>query len=616
MKRIMFIFLIMAIAGLNALTFDEVKNSPQYLYGYAKSSSYEKANNIALNELISQISVNVQSSYSNVVLEDGQSLKEVSELIVKTYSSTSLNNVEKIEEELADGSIQVMRYINKDEINNIFINRRNLVFDLMEDALKAEKDVRIGDALKYYYWSLMLLKTIPDSDKIEKTIPDESVKRLDLLIPRRIENLINHIKLVKKSINQDNDSKIASIEFTASYEGQLIDSFIYKYRTGSYWSQNIKLNDGLGLIETDKENMSVIKQIPIIIEYKNFEQSRCIDAVYQVLNSITLVSFNTQVFLSMNEEVPVQKETLQTDATTNTQTVSSVNSPKEKEGNSTQLDGNQAQQLLKSIESICSAVSKKNFDSIRPLFTENGYNQFVKTVQYGNARLMQNPSSNITFTENNDRVVARSVPMCLKFKNSSSQIIEKVYFTFDQSRLIDEVGFCLSQRTNSDIMNRPDRWGTTAAKLSLLEFMERYKTAYCLKDIDFINNVFSENALIIIGRVLKENPNPEQKYNFGPKIQYKRYSKVEYVNNLKRAFNSNEFIHVQFEETDIKRAESEPIYGIQLKQLYSSSSYRDKGYLFLMIDLKNEKEPKIYVRSWQPQKNPDGTILGLDDFKF
>lgn len=35
-----------------------------------------------------------------------------------------------------------------------------------------------------------------------------------------------------------------------------------------------------------------------------------------------------------------------------------------------------------------------------------------------------------------------------------------------------------------------------------------------------------------------------------------------------------------------------------------------------MMDLNDANNPKIYVRTWQPEKNPDGSIIGITDFKF
>ncbi len=76
-------------------------------------------------------------------------------------------------------------------------------------------------------------------------------------------------------------------------------------------------------------------------------------------------------------------------------------------------------------------------------------------------------------------------------------------------------------------------------------------------------------------------------------------------------------MNVNFEKSIVKKVNGDDkIYGIQIAQNYWSSNYADKGYLFLMIDLNDPQQPRIYVRSWQPQKNPDGSIIGLEDFQL
>ncbi|HML83706.1 MAG TPA: hypothetical protein PKE52_00965 [Bacteroidales bacterium] len=56
------------------------------------------------------------------------------------------------------------------------------------------------------------------------------------------------------------------------------------------------------------------------------------------------------------------------------------------------------------------------------------------------------------------------------------------------------------------------------------------------------------------------------------------------------------------------------IYGIQIKQNYYSSNYGDVGYLYLQVEFPNPDTPVIYVRTWKPEKNPDGSIDGISDF--
>jgi len=186
---------------------------------------------------------------------------------------------------------------------------------------------------------------------------------------------------------------------------------------------------------------------------------------------------------------------------------------------------------------------------------------------------------------------------------------------------IDHVSFALSDIAIKDIMTKPESFASVQEKLQVIQFMEYYKTAYCLKEYDYIDKVFAENALIIVGKTLKPDPTQQISEMYSKlsneKVKYIKMSKKEYMDHLELVFKSNEFINIQFEDNQVKRfGGKERVYGIQIKQNYYSSNYADQGYLFLMMDLSNPKEPKIYVRSWQPDKNADGSVLGLRDFSF
>ncbi|MEI6143074.1 MAG: hypothetical protein WCP85_27600, partial [Mariniphaga sp.] len=152
-------------------------------------------------------------------------------------------------------------------------------------------------------------------------------------------------------------------------------------------------------------------------------------------------------------------------------------------------------------------------------------------------------------------------------------------------------------------------------KLVLLDFLENYKTAYALKRLDYIESIFADDALIIVGKVLETAKTGENQYLNNKIIKYNRLTKEDYVKRLRHSFLSNEFINIRFEDCNIvKSGKGDEIYGIQIKQDYFSSTYGDKGYLFLMVDLKNYEKPVIHVRTWQPDKDPNGKIYGLGSF--
>jgi len=140
-----------------------------------------------------------------------------------------------------------------------------------------------------------------------------------------------------------------------------------------------------------------------------------------------------------------------------------------------------------------------------------------------------------------------------------------------------------------------------------------------LKRLDYINTIFDDDADIIVANVAKRSKialTDGQRYQNDKIIKYNRYSKDQYLKNLGRCFNANEFINIRFANNDVvKLGKGGEMYGIQIAQDYYSSTYGDKGYLFLMVDVNDPKQPIIKVRTWQPEKDPDFGLYSPSDFK-
>ena len=191
--------------------------------------------------------------------------------------------------------------------------------------------------------------------------------------------------------------------------------------------------------------------------------------------------------------------------------------------------------------------------------------------------------------------------------------MEDVVFYLNEEGKIENMAFALSQVALDDIM-RKKVWNEKD-RLVLVSFLEHYKTAYALKRLDYIESIFADDALIITGAVVQVKSMVENQYKNNKIIRYNRQSKAQYIKNLRYSFQSKEYINLKFEESEIRKAgKGGDIYGVQIKQNYYSSNYGDTGYLFLMVDLNNPDLPIIHVRTWQPEKNEDGSIYGLSDF--
>lgn len=139
----------------------------------------------------------------------------------------------------------------------------------------------------------------------------------------------------------------------------------------------------------------------------------------------------------------------------------------------------------------------------------------------------------------------------------------------------------------------------------ILDFIENFRTGYNRQDLSLISNVFSENALIIVGRVIQREDRPndilERSALSQEQVEYVRRNKKQYIEQLRRVFSTNAYIKVGFDEIEVFQHPKHPeIYGVTLLQNWASSTYNDQGYLFLMIDFKDETRPIIHVRTWQP----------------
>jgi hypothetical protein len=266
----------------------------------------------------------------------------------------------------------------------------------------------------------------------------------------------------------------------------------------------------------------------------------------------------------------------------------------------------QPKDFLKTINLIVSAVKQKTYLAVKPSFTEEGYEMFDRLVHYGNATVLGNPK--LQFYQLGDRTICRSVPMRFTFKNNNRAFVEDVTFTFNKDNLIESVAFGLDKKARDDIFNRDIPSWNDSVRMVIATFLENYKTAFALKRLDYIQSIFDDDAIIIVGHVVKTaaRKGDGTQYMDNELVKYTRHDKQSYLASLEKSFKSNQFINIRFSDNEVKKmGKGGDTYGIQIHQDYYSSNYGDTGYLFLMVDLNEVDKPIIKVRTWQPHRDPN-----------
>lgn len=159
-------------------------------------------------------------------------------------------------------------------------------------------------------------------------------------------------------------------------------------------------------------------------------------------------------------------------------------------------------------------------------------------------------------------------------------------------------------------------------RTTILSFVENYRSFYDEKDLNSIDRVFSDDAIIITGTVPMQRNVSSDMQSWREQITYKVQSKPQYLKSLDANFKRNKYIKVTFSDVEVVRHPANPnYYGVTLHQHWKSSTYEDDGYLLLIWEFHDGQDPVIHYRTWQPDRIGSHTltkdeIINIMDFNI
>jgi hypothetical protein len=590
-----------------AENWDNVRSSGQYYYGMGHGDSEEEAMRIAISELTGMIATHVSSDFTGLTNEtnaNGQ-IDHQSQVLncVKTYSQATLRNVEKWAEKKGNEYVAYC-YMKRTELEKIYVERINKAKDMLDIAAQALEKNKIDMALQYYYWSYSLIRSVQRPNEITGS----DGKILVNWIPICIDEILSDISVAFEKKEDD------FVDLLFSYKGKPVSSLEYTYNDGRAMCQGTA-KDGRGMMEMIPNYETSTYHLNIEYEYKG--QARGDAEMQSVLNVIT-----RKVFPKAEVKVAGRSKATAAKPHHGGRDVTGVNlKPKQ-----SQVVTNASQQT-EAVSKVIDAIQRKTYSDANSCFTLDGLEMYNKLIAYGTGRVVGTPNLKF-FKSANGNTVARGLQMSFSFNSGTKKtFVEDVAFTINKENKIESVAFGLGQIAENDILCRHAPGWTDETRELLMEFLESYKTAYCLKRIDYIRNIFADDAVIIIGNVARRNTakqgDGDRMISLGgqEKINYNRYTKDEYLKNLERCFRRNEFINIRFTNNDIQwlekyknRPDTKELFAIQIGQEYNSTSYGDKGYLFLLVNLTDHDNPQIKIRTWQPNEVDVSKVYNAGDF--
>lgn len=590
----------------HAQSIDEIKKNSNYIWGEGNGTTMSDAEGEALRQMSVQISVSVYNSSYDEESNDNS----VQKAVLQSVSSAKFTNVQMrvLEEE---PNAKVFCFMPRSEVKKMFEKRANHIANMVDAGKTAESRMMIDEALRNYYWALVLAKTTPEPVEIE--FNDKKGEATSLL-PIKIKSVL---AMINASVDEIQDGKNLILGFT--YNGKPVSSLNFKYNDGQSIVGPIVARDGIG--EASMASIPADGKLHLTYELRFRNEVDPTDSdIAGAFNAGILPNINSSVAIAIKNN---SKKKAAAPALASAEMLAAQ--PTNDKRSIAMQNADNTDDLQQAVLAVEAAISSNNPKSAFNYFTPEGYTLFANLMAKNGKVTLVGKAQSHNFIIADGYIIGRATNIKRQFRNGKA-FMEKLVYRFNpESRKIESVAFALTQRAENDIMNAAASW-PEVSRWAILNFMEDYQTAFALKRTDYINSIFSDDALIITGTILKKLNNAERAFDRsksldlgGPKdIAYSQLSKPEYIDRLRKIFSTREYVHLQFEDNVTRMIDLPAInginkgaaFGIEIKQRYESTGYSDDGYLTMVFDTRG-KLPIIHVRLWQPDKN---NMMSLQEF--
>lgn len=606
MKRTLLLLLFCLPLTLLAESIDQIKNSGIYYFGEGFGKTKDEAIQLALDALNRNIVTHVSSKFSEVddqTVKNGSVEHESRVLnIVKSYSEATLHNVQSYWLSEKENKYSVILFMEKAEMEKVYAERRERAKNMIALAQEALESANIDIALQNYYAAYSLVRSLED----KTSASDNKGHLLIDWLPVQIEKVLSDVSV---SVERREGNHV---DLLFSYRGKPVSSLEFNYNDGRQQCQGLHVMDGHGSITMAPDHEAEVYHIDVEYEFKDYWRGEpSVEPVMSVMPK--------KPMRGAAKTVKAPATAAERKAVARLAEQAGINlKPSKSQVVSSDAD------YAALMQQVIGAIEKRRYQSVNHMFQVNGLSRWNSLIKYGESHIVGTPRLQF-FKGLNGEVVARGLQMSFDFSRGTKRsFVEDVVFTFNQDKKICNVTLGLGQVATNDILCKHTAWGDERREM-MMEFLENYKTAYCLRDYEYIKNVFADDAIIITGRVVKRaNSNGLHRNDELPMsqsghdiIKYNKQTKAEYLKNLKRCFDNNEMINLHFTNNDIQRLDKvtgRTQFGIQIGQEYNSTTYADKGYLFLLVDMTDQQQPQIKIRTWQPNEEDMDKLYNAGSF--
>lgn len=624
MKKLMLLLMVLYTCTFFPQGKESIIASGDYYYGESTSENEQEARDAALKRLTDMIAITVSSSFQRLVKENSKSFEDNVESVLKTYSTATLKNVKELLRP-NDGGISVFYYIEKSEVLEIFRERTKLISDIVLNAEHLMKDGNAGYALKYYYFAALLMNSIPEQNVIYNST------NFSTEIPLHVQDILSKIEFryISDTLQEGTERLITlRVDFQDKPA---------KYLEFSFWDGtaqvNVEVKDGIAKFVLLGSSIN-FKELELAVKYSYYEAREEIKAIAEIWNAVMKPSFRNMKKIALRKEgnTALQRpadailpSTLRADmnARAAARTASATNTFTEGKLKLTFIADSTCgvlKQIARETFGLLTKLQTGKSERIRAYFSGDPFlaDKIANVLTY-NAPMLTSNEMTVSVNKTYSGWELRQIETLNRYRTIRKQTREHIILDFDEQGKIYDVNFGITENLYQDFVQKGIEGEDWTKRQVIIKFVERYRTAFLGRNLEMIDSMFADEAVIIVGRIPKKSAIKDvYKYvkinDAQPDAKYTTYTKASYLKMLAQKFKTQPDIFLGYSTFNIRRKNSdEPVYGMSMRQNYNATNYSDEGYLFLLVDFK-DKQPQIYVRAWQPQEWSEDALIRLSNF--
>lgn len=268
--------LMFLLLGVSTLAFSqESAISPNEIYrGVGVDKNLEHARSFALKNLVEQIQVFISSSMFTSVSESNGRLTDSAALNTIARSSMLLTDVRESVVTNNDGAYAVTKYVEKASVQKMFRLRREKILEYIRiaDSDLEQNDgdpINLDEALRYYYWALLLSDIYPDTISFVPLISRDKGLAVSASagLQHTLETIIHDISF--SPVKQVPDENIVW-KFAVAWRGHSAGALDFEYFDGVGQSLG-EVKNGEALLTFYYAKGKAVKDIALFPDYVHEE---------------------------------------------------------------------------------------------------------------------------------------------------------------------------------------------------------------------------------------------------------------------------------------------------------------------------------------------------------